>query len=86
MLRILKQDDGWWIVGGPEGHGAGASPTRCGPYATKAQAQKEGMFFAEGVLEVLPVTYDEAHAQLAALLCTDDRYLKAEGGPFEEEG
>lgn len=38
MMRIVKRDDGWWIIGVPAAVAGGERHTDCGPYRTKADA------------------------------------------------
>jgi hypothetical protein len=37
-MRIIKRDDGWWIIDVPSSLAGGERFTSCGPYATKAAA------------------------------------------------
>jgi hypothetical protein len=41
IMRIQKQDDGWWIVEVPSIEATRVSYASCGPYATKAQALED---------------------------------------------
>lgn len=57
-MRIQRQADGWWILDVPCQGAEGPGCTRCGPYATKADADddKRGLerFFREHPLTDLP--------------------------------
>lgn len=57
-MRIQRQADGWWIVDVPCAATDGSGGTRCGPYATKADAadDKRGLerFFREHPVTDVP--------------------------------
>jgi hypothetical protein len=51
IMRIAKQDDGWWIFDVPSSQTSGKRFTSCGPYRTKAEAADDRLglerFFRE---------------------------------------
>ncbi|HPM80131.1 MAG TPA: hypothetical protein PLF81_05500 [Candidatus Anammoximicrobium sp.] len=59
-MRIQRQQDGWWITDVPCYQADGSGGTRCGPYATKADAldDKRGLerFFREQPVTDAPRT------------------------------
>lgn len=50
-MRIIKREDGWWIIDVPSSADGGERFTDCGPYATKADAAEDQLglerFFVE---------------------------------------
>ena len=38
MMRIVKRDNGWWIIGVPSAVAGSERYTDCGPYRTRADA------------------------------------------------
>jgi len=50
-MRVIKRDNGWWIIDVPSSASGGERFTSCGPYATRAAADddKQGLerFFSE---------------------------------------